>query len=107
MAKTASKAGLGWYLERIKSTPLLTAKQERQLARRIREHSDHIAREQMIQANLRLVVNIAKDYSNPGMTLWTNIGTLSGTSKSKTVMKRSKTSITMTMDPDLNTHINR
>ena len=65
----ASRAGLGWYLDNIKSADLLTADQEKQLARRIREHSDPIAREQMIQANLRLVVSIAKDYSNPGMTL--------------------------------------
>ena len=28
-----------------------------------------VAREQMVQANLRLVVKIAKEYSNPGMTL--------------------------------------
>jgi RNA polymerase sigma factor (sigma-70 family) len=69
MAATSSKAGLGWYLDRIKSTPLLTAEQERQLSRRIREHSDPIAREQMISANLRLVVKIAKEYRNPGMTL--------------------------------------
>jgi len=69
MATMKSQAGLGWYLERIKSTPLLTAEQERQLARRIREHSDPNAREQMVQANLRLVVKIAKDYHNPGMTL--------------------------------------
>ena len=69
MTMNTSKAGLGWYLEQIKATPLLTAEQEKQLARLIREHSDPIAREQMIQANLRLVVNIAKDYSNPGMTL--------------------------------------
>jgi len=69
MATKTSKAGLGWYLDRIKSTPLLTAEQERQLSRRIREHSDPIAREQMIHANLRLVVKIAKDYRNPGMTL--------------------------------------
>ena len=67
--KTSSRAGLGWYLEQIKATPLLTAQEEKQLARRIREHSDPVAREQMVQANLRLVVNIAKDYSNPGMTL--------------------------------------
>ncbi len=66
---TTSKACLGWYLEQIKSTPLLTAQQERQLSRRIREHSDPVAREQMVQANLRLVVKIAKEYSNPGMTL--------------------------------------
>lgn len=69
MATRTSKAGLGWYLDQIKTTPLLTAEQERQLALRIREHSDPVAREQMVQANLRLVVNIAKDYSNPGMTL--------------------------------------
>lgn len=61
--------GIGWYLERIKSTRLLTADEEKQLARRVREHSDPIARERMIQANLRLVIRIAKEYSNPGMTL--------------------------------------
>jgi len=66
---TTSRAGLGWYLEQIKATPLLTGEEEKQLARRIREHSDVIAREQMIHANLRLVVNVAKAYSNPGMTL--------------------------------------
>ncbi len=69
MATTTSKAGLGWYLERIKSTPLLTAEEERQLSRRVREHSDPNARERMIHANLRLVVKIAKEYRNPGMTL--------------------------------------
>jgi len=69
MARTTSRAGLGWYLDRIKSAPLLTAEQEKQLSRRVREHSDPIAREQMIHANLRLVVKIAKEYSNPGMTL--------------------------------------
>ena len=69
MATMTSRAGLGWYLDRIKSAPLLTAEQEKQLARNIWEHSDPIAREQMIHSNLRLVVNIAKEYSNPGMTL--------------------------------------
>ena len=69
MPTATAHTGLGWYLDRIKGTPLLTAEQEKQLARRVREHSDPIAREQMVQANLRLVVKIAKDYSNPGMTL--------------------------------------
>ncbi len=69
MATSSKKMGLGWYLERIKFTPLLTAQEERQLARRVQEHSDVIARERMIHANLRLVVKIAKDYANPGMTL--------------------------------------
>ncbi|MBN1944015.1 MAG: sigma-70 family RNA polymerase sigma factor [Phycisphaerae bacterium] len=62
--------GLGWYLEHIKSTPLLTAEQEKQLSRRVREHSDPIARERMIQANLLLVVKIAKEFANnTGMSL--------------------------------------
>jgi RNA polymerase primary sigma factor len=69
MTLATSKTTLGWYLDQIKSTPLLTAEQERQLSRRVREHSDPVAREQMIAANLRLVIKIAKDYSNPGMTL--------------------------------------
>ena len=69
MAGVGKRAGLGWYLDQIKVAPLLSAEQERQLARRVREHSDPIARERMVQSNLRLVVKIAKDYTNPGMTL--------------------------------------
>lgn len=69
MGVRTANAGLGWYLDQIKSTPLLTAEEERQLSRQVREKSDPIAREQMVNANLRLVVTIAKDYSNPGMTL--------------------------------------
>jgi RNA polymerase primary sigma factor len=64
-----SQTTLGWYLDQIKIAPLLTAEQERELARRIRQHSDAAAREQMIRANLRLVVKIAKQYRNPSMTL--------------------------------------
>ena len=64
-----ANTGLGWYLSLINDTPLLTAEQEKQLSRRIREHGDVLARQQMINANLRLVVNIAKQYSNRGMTL--------------------------------------
>jgi RNA polymerase primary sigma factor len=64
-----AKAGLGWYLEHITETELLTPQEEKQLARRVREHQDPVARERMIQANLRLVVNIAKRYSNRGMPL--------------------------------------
>ena len=60
---------LTWYLEHIKSAELLTAKQEKQLARRIQEHNDIIAREQMIHCNLRLVVKIASEYTRKGMTL--------------------------------------
>jgi RNA polymerase sigma factor (sigma-70 family) len=70
VAGSVMMQGLGWYLEHIKSTPLLTAEEECQLARRVREHSDPIARERMIQSNLLLVVKIAKEFSNnTGMTM--------------------------------------
>ena len=65
----APRGNLGWYLERITDTELLSAEEEKQLARRIREHNDPVARERMIQANLRLVVNIAKRFMNRGMPL--------------------------------------
>ena len=69
MSTSTVSNGLAWYLDRIKETPLLTAQQERQLSRRIQEHGDPMAREQMIQANLRLVVKIAKVYVNNGMSI--------------------------------------
>ncbi|HST16222.1 MAG TPA: sigma-70 family RNA polymerase sigma factor [Gaiellaceae bacterium] len=46
--------------------PLLTAPQEVELAKRI-ERGDREAKQQMIQANLRLVVSIAKHYRNQGL----------------------------------------
>jgi RNA polymerase primary sigma factor len=57
------------YLEEINETELLTAEEEKDLARRIIEQSDQQARDRMIRANLRLVVNIAKKYGNRGMPL--------------------------------------
>jgi len=54
------------YLKEIQKTTLLTAEQERDLARRISE-GDMAARERMIESNLRLVVKIAKRYMNRGL----------------------------------------
>ncbi len=51
------------YLKEIGRTPLLTSKEEKELAKRI-EQGDEIARKKLIQANLRLVVSIAKRYVN-------------------------------------------
>jgi len=65
----AQTANLGWYLDHITDTELLTPAEEKQLARRVREHGDPVARERMIQSNLRLVVTIAKKFSNRGMSL--------------------------------------
>ncbi|MHC4561791.1 MAG: sigma-70 family RNA polymerase sigma factor [Planctomycetota bacterium] len=66
---TATQSELSWYLERIKFTELLTAQQEKQLARLAQEHSDVIARERMVEANLRLVVKIAAEFTGAGMSL--------------------------------------
>ena len=56
------------YLADINDTPLLTAEQERELARGIAE-GDPYAREHMVRANLRLVVNIARGYLGKGLAL--------------------------------------
>ena len=69
MAKATSRTGLGRYLKRIGSAPLLSSGQAAALARRVREHGDPIARERLILCNLRLVVNIAGEFSSPYMTL--------------------------------------
>jgi RNA polymerase primary sigma factor len=55
------------YLRSIGKVSLLTAEQEVLLARRI-ERGDMAAKQQMIEANLRLVVSIAKSYLGRGLT---------------------------------------
>lgn len=56
------------YLREISRTPLLKPEEEVKLARRIKR-GDKAARTHMINANLRLVVKIAQDYSNYGLPL--------------------------------------
>ena len=56
------------YLRDINETALLTADQEKQLAVRVQK-GDPAARDHMVRANLRLVVNIARGYSNRGLQL--------------------------------------
>jgi RNA polymerase primary sigma factor len=55
------------YLRSIGRVPLLTAQQEVELAKRI-ERGDMVAKTQMVEANLRLVVSIAKGYLGRGLT---------------------------------------
>ena len=55
------------YLRSIGRVALLTAEQEVSLAKRI-ERGDMIAKQRMIEANLRLVVSIAKSYLGRGLT---------------------------------------
>jgi RNA polymerase primary sigma factor len=65
-----SDDGLANYLRDIARTPLLTPAQELDLARRF-ERGDLAAKDRMIEANLRLVVHIAKRYQreDSGLTL--------------------------------------
>jgi RNA polymerase primary sigma factor len=70
------------YLREIGQVQLLTPKEEIALARRIKR-GDKAAREQMIKANLRLVVKIARDYDGLGLPLLDlinegNIGLMKG-----------------------------
>jgi RNA polymerase primary sigma factor len=64
----AVQSPLETYLREINETPLLNAQQEKELAFRI-ETGDAEARDQMVRANLRLVVNIARGYSGKGLGL--------------------------------------
>ena len=54
------------FLDGIAKTRLLTATEELELAKRI-ERGDLDAKDRMVQANLRLVVSIAKRYRNQGL----------------------------------------
>lgn len=76
MAQTTSKSRSGsrvqtpleTYLREINETALLTADEEKSLSRAITA-GDAAARDRMVRANLRLVVNIARGYSGKGLPL--------------------------------------
>jgi RNA polymerase primary sigma factor len=61
-----STDSLQLFLKDIGKVPLLTAAQEVELSKRI-ERGDHRAKQKMVEANLRLVVSIAKNYRNQGL----------------------------------------
>src|SRR3954447_16688122 len=62
----ATADSLQMFLTRIGKIALLTGAEEIRLAKRI-EHGDRRASEEMVEANLRLVVSIAKRYRNQGL----------------------------------------
>lgn len=73
------------YLKEIGTVPLLTAEEELRLAKRKAE-GDQTAKERLIEANLRLVVSIAKRYTGRGMSFLDlvqegNLGLIKGVEK--------------------------
>lgn len=64
----AAQSPLETYLREINETPLLSAKDEQELAAKIAD-GDVEARDRMVRANLRLVVNIARGYTGKGLGL--------------------------------------
>ena len=56
------------YLREINETALLSAEEEKELAHRI-ANGENAARDRMVRANLRLVVNIARAYTNKGLPI--------------------------------------
>jgi len=68
MAFEDTDTGFQLYLRQIGEYPLITVEEEVVLARRIKK-GDQEARHKMVRSNLRLVVKIARDYSNFGLPL--------------------------------------
>lgn len=73
------------YLKEIGTVPLLSAEEEVRLAKR-KSEGDQVAKERLIEANLRLVVSIAKRYTGRGMSFLDlvqegNLGLIKGVEK--------------------------
>jgi len=66
VAREVTTDSLQLFLKDIGKVDLLTAAQEVELAKRI-ERGEHRAKQEMVEANLRLVVSIAKKYRNQGL----------------------------------------
>jgi RNA polymerase primary sigma factor len=73
LSSLAQSDSLRLYLREISRIPLLSAQRELELARRV-EVNDREARNQLIEANLRLVVSIAKRYVGQGLALEDLVG---------------------------------
>ncbi|MCK6438619.1 MAG: RNA polymerase sigma factor RpoD/SigA [Planctomycetes bacterium] len=75
-------ADLEYYLREVDAISLLSAEEEVELARRVQK-GDKFARDHMIRANLRLVISVAKEFRNRGLSFMDlieegNIGLVKG-----------------------------
>ena len=66
--QNSEQESLQIYLQQISKIPLINVQEEIELAAEIKLGNES-AREKMITANLRLVVKIAQEYSNLGLSL--------------------------------------
>ncbi|OHB97683.1 MAG: hypothetical protein A2W74_09895 [Planctomycetes bacterium RIFCSPLOWO2_12_38_17] len=65
--KYPAESALQIYLKEISKFPLLSPEEEKEITRKVAEN-DQRAREKLIRSNLRLVVNIAREYVNRGIS---------------------------------------
>ena len=64
---TSVKSALQLYLKDINKFPLLTIEEERKLIGKVKK-GDEEARATLVKSNLRLVISIAKNYVNRGLS---------------------------------------
>ena len=69
MAKSEFQSDLQLYMRQINRTDLLSAEQEKELGWRVINENCPESRDMLVRANLRLVVSIAKNYANRGLSL--------------------------------------
>jgi RNA polymerase primary sigma factor len=67
-SKKQGRETLGMYLREISMTPLLTGDEEKALGARIQKNGDEEAFRRLVEANLRFVVKIAKNYRGAGVS---------------------------------------
>src|SRR2546426_9464004 len=63
----ASLGSIDHYIQAVNRFPLLSAEQEVQLGRRLRDHNDLDAARQLVLSHLRLVVAVSRNYLGDGL----------------------------------------